>query len=241
MLSRNIIDNSRSAKDTSRVIRMMIVSDTTTWSIIYDCHSYDSRGTIYDRNVVIIQATDHKYQYFDWSTKRASLLQQSKKLYSACPWHFLASFCFLSIKKVLITKLFQNFFFETSGIFFSLFISKIDPQTYIYIRLPSGLYCLHRLLTLPKWWHYMTWQKPNYTYWLSLLIGLYHPPIGVTNLKYKLSCLITPNKKISKWKALAFNRDRCCHLALCLGLIFIHWSSKLIADIFPPSTSWEKV
>jgi hypothetical protein len=51
------------------------------------------------------------------------------------------------------------------------------------------------------------------------LIGLYHRLNGNTNLKYKLLCFLTPNKKISKRKALAFNWDRCCHLALCLWLI----------------------
>ncbi len=35
-------------------------------------------------------------------------------------------------------------------------------------------------------------------------IGLYHPLDGITNLKYKLLCFLTRNKKISKRKALAF-------------------------------------
>jgi len=38
-------------------------------------------------------------------------------------------------------------------------------------------------------------------------MGLYHPLDGVTNLKYKLLYSLTPNKKISKRKTLAFNRD----------------------------------
>ncbi len=53
-------------------------------------------------------------------------------------------------------------------------------------------------------------------------MGLYHPLDGDTNLKYKLLCFLTPNKKNSKKKALAFNRDRCCHLALCLQSILFH-------------------
>jgi hypothetical protein len=53
-------------------------------------------------------------------------------------------------------------------------------------------------------------------------MGVYHPLDGVTNLKYKLLYFLTPNKKISKRKALAFNRDRCCHLAICLQLILFH-------------------
>ncbi len=56
-------------------------------------------------------------------------------------------------------------------------------------------------------------------YWKVSLIGLYHPLYGVTNHKYKLSLNILCNVK----KALAFNQDRCCHLALCLQLILFHW------------------
>ncbi len=55
------------------------------------------------------------------------------------------------------------------------------------------------------------------------IIGLHHSPKGVTNLKYKLLSFLTHNKKISKRKVLAFNRDRCCHLALCLRLIIFHF------------------
>jgi len=61
------------------------------------------------------------------------------------------------------------------------------------------------------------------------LIGLYHPLNGITNLKYKLMCFLTINKKISKRNALAFNWDRCCHLALCLRLIVFHY--KLLTII----------
>ncbi len=57
---------------------------------------------------------------------------------------------------------------------------------------------------------------------LDNIIGLYHPLDGTTNLKYTLLCFLTSNKKISDKKALAFNRDRCCHLAVCLRLILFH-------------------
>ncbi len=53
-------------------------------------------------------------------------------------------------------------------------------------------------------------------------MGLYHPLDGITKPKYKLLYFLTPNKNISKRKALAFNRDRCCHLAICLWLILFH-------------------
>jgi hypothetical protein len=38
---------SRSINDTSRVVRMMIVGNDTTWSVTSD----DSRGVIYDPNL----------------------------------------------------------------------------------------------------------------------------------------------------------------------------------------------
>ncbi len=53
-------------------------------------------------------------------------------------------------------------------------------------------------------------------------IGLYHPLDGITNLKYMLLCFLTPNKFFIQKKALAFNRDICCHLVLCLQLILFH-------------------
>jgi hypothetical protein len=60
-------------------------------------------------------------------------------------------------------------------------------------------------------------------YLVSVLItGLYRPLEGLTYLKCKLLCFLTPNKIIFKGKVLAFNLDRCCHLALCLQLILFH-------------------
>jgi hypothetical protein len=35
-------------------------------------------------------------------------------------------------------------------------------------------------------------------------MGLYHPLDGDTNLMYKLSCFLTPNKKNSKRKGTSF-------------------------------------
>jgi hypothetical protein len=51
MFSRSIIKDPRSINDTSRVIRMMIVSDATIWSV-----TNDSRVVIYNRNMFITQA-----------------------------------------------------------------------------------------------------------------------------------------------------------------------------------------
>jgi hypothetical protein len=45
---------------------------------------------------------------------------------------------------------------------------------------------------------------------------------GVTNSKYKLLPFLT-KKNFKVKKALAFNRDRCGHLALCLQLILFHY------------------
>ncbi len=52
---------------------------------------------------------------------------------------------------------------------------------------------------------------------------LCHPPDGSTSPKYKLLCFITTKKFCKEKNALAFNQDRCCHLALCLRLIPFHW------------------
>jgi hypothetical protein len=57
------IDDSRSVNDTSRVIRMTIVSDATTWSITYEHHSDNFRGVIYVCNIFVIQATE-LYNFF---------------------------------------------------------------------------------------------------------------------------------------------------------------------------------
>ena len=58
---------------------------------------------------------------------------------------------------------------------------------------------------------------------VSLKIGLYHPLDGITYLKYKMLYFVTTkNNFCEEKKALAFNQDRCCHLALCLRLILSH-------------------
>jgi hypothetical protein len=54
-----------------------------------------------------------------------------------------------------------------------------------------------------------------------LPVGLHHPLDGVTNPEYKFLRFIQLIFCKEK-KALAFNRDRCCHLMLCLQLILFH-------------------
>jgi len=61
------------------------------------------------------------------------------------------------------------------------------------------------------------------------LMGIHHPLDGITNLKYKLLYFLIPNKKTSKRKALAFNRDRCCHLVISLQLIIFHYETHSIS------------
>jgi hypothetical protein len=46
-------------------------------------------------------------------------------------------------------------------------------------------------------------------------VGLDHPLDSVTNIEYKLLHFLI-NIFYKEKKALAFNRDRCCYLVLCL-------------------------
>jgi len=65
-------------------------------------------------------------------------------------------------------------------------------------------------------------------------VGLHHSPDGITNPKYKL---FQNNLKFfcKEKNALAFNQDRCCHLALCLLLIPFCWFQTKF--LFPPNKS----
>jgi len=56
---------------------------------------------------------------------------------------------------------------------------------------------------------------------VNISIGLYDPLDGITNPKYKLLHFLATIFCKEK-KALAFYRDKCCHLALCLQLILFH-------------------
>jgi hypothetical protein len=66
-------------------------------------------------------------------------------------------------------------------------------------------------------------NEPPQVYIKHRRIGLHHPLDGVTNPEYKLLRFIQLTNFLQEKKALAFNRDRCCHLALCLRLILFHW------------------
>ncbi len=58
-------------------------------------------------------------------------------------------------------------------------------------------------------------------------IGLCHPLDGIANPKYQ-SLVLLKTIFFTKSRRLAFNKDRWCHLALCLWLILFHWLVKLI-------------
>ncbi len=68
-------------------------------------------------------------------------------------------------------------------------------------------------------------------------IGLHHPLDGITNPEYKLLHFIQVTLFCKNKRALAFNRDRCCHLALCLQLTLFHCNIARLfcARILPPS------
>jgi hypothetical protein len=53
-------------------------------------------------------------------------------------------------------------------------------------------------------------------------MGLYHPSDGVTNPKYKFFRFLGTKFFCQERNELAFNRDRCCHLVLCLQLIIFY-------------------
>ncbi len=55
---------------------------------------------------------------------------------------------------------------------------------------------------------------------------LCHPPDGSTSPKYKLLCLYHLNLFYQIQAALAFNRDMCCYLVLCLQLLPFHCKSS---------------
>ncbi len=74
----------------------------------------------------------------------------------------------------------------------------------------------------------------HYECWVIFVIGLYCPPDGITNPKYKLSHFLTTKLFCKEKKAIAFNRNRCFlssalftadSLPLCwLLLCWVSWS-----------------
>jgi len=86
--------------------------------------------------------------------------------------------------------------------FYLVFVVNCWPQTQTYYENP--------LITAVKFYR----------------MRLCRPPDGSTSPKYKLLCFII-NKICKEKNALAFNRDRCCHLVLCLQLTPFHWLQQV--------------
>ncbi len=81
---------------------------------------------------------------------------------------------------------------------------------------------------LNRVWHASATCSP--ISWLLVyftIIGLFHPLNGITIPKYKFVSFLN-NYFFAQKRALAFNWDWCCHLALCLLLILFHclWNIK---------------
>jgi hypothetical protein len=78
------------------------------------------------------------------------------------------------------------------------------------------------------------------------VMRLCHPPDGSTSPKYKLLCFTTTNFFCKEKNALAFNRDRCCHLVLCLRFIPFHYiaigttSVKIIGKYIACGINYDK-
>ncbi len=82
-----------------------------------------------------------------------------------------------------------------------------------------------------KFYRIGPWSKIRQGQPSKSTMRLHHPLNGVTNPKYKLSHFLTANIFLQTEKALAFNRDRCCHLAFCLQLILFHCSGTRFIDL----------
>ncbi len=125
---------------------------------------------------------------------------------------------------------------------FSMKLTLSSPVEYWFIRntqisdytvIKNGLFQRFSfekswLTIIMAWVHWVAQEMKTWSLYITM--GLYHPLDGDTNLKYKLLCFLTPNKKNSKRKALAFNLNRCCHLVLGLRLILfhcLHWHTGL--------------
>ncbi len=98
-----------------------------------------------------------------------------------------------------------------------LFLIRV--ASVICMHLQSSAIPLKPIITLfTKMIILMCFKKP-------LLMKLCHPPDGSTSPKYKV--LIHHNLFYQIQNALAFNRDMCCHLVLCLRLLPFHYQVLL--------------
>jgi hypothetical protein len=92
---------------------------------------------------------------------------------------------------------------------------KLDQNTCFY----CGMATNYTFIRLARGVHIVIWWN---------LIRLCRPLDDITNAKYKLLHFLTTKFFYKEKKALAFNRDRCCHLALCLQLILFPCEKALL-------------
>jgi hypothetical protein len=71
------------------------------------------------------------------------------------------------------------------------------------------------------------WKRENLGNKETQIMRLCHPPDGITSPKCKLLFFMTTNFFCKEKNALAFNRDRCCHLVFYLQLIPFHCFRKI--------------
>ncbi len=88
-----------------------------------------------------------------------------------------------------------------------------------WLRVENGIIKLFKSNNAQR--HFVSICKSKYC---DLIMRLCHPPDGSTSPKYKLLCFITTKKFLQRKECIAFNRDRCCHLEICLRLIPFHWT-----------------
>ncbi len=88
---------------------------------------------------------------------------------------------------------------------------------------------LLKILSDGQIWSFLnkTWTSFKLEKW-ACLIRLYNPLEGINNPKYKLFHFWTIIFFNKGKRELAFNRDRWCHLALCLQLILLHYYALVI-------------
>ncbi len=130
-------------------------------------------------------------------------------------------------------------------------VSQISPLCWVSLRWMSLCWMSWRLYNIipkciltPFMAEFNFWSKVSkfdgiLYFWMYVReachhrqgIGLHHPLDGITSPLYKLLRFIQlTNFFCKEKKALAFNRDRCCHLALCLQLMLFHWTGRCLGE-----------
>jgi hypothetical protein len=79
---------SRSVNDTSRVVKLTIIGDATTWSITYDCRSGDPKDVIYNCQIFIVQASLVHKIFIHFLQNRFELRTDGQTSYKLSIKHF---------------------------------------------------------------------------------------------------------------------------------------------------------